>query len=199
MGGNKEPLPGLFNWPITGCRTLAPGPARWPGSRSSSPHLLPQHTWHPSTISSSCEGWVVEMLSPGLVEAAPYPAASNLCRRCHGVGVGLLELLLQPVHVCDFFLFQNHLNVFIFLFSFGNQARQTFFIINLMQLLTNKSWKRDLVFGSCTSYIDLHVGQIIKCKKKTRVGKRSNEGSLESKTASLVRADLGVGECGWYF
>lgn len=43
------------------------------------------------------------------------------------------------------------LNIFIFLFSFGNQARQTFFVINLMLLLTNKSWKRDLMFGSCTS------------------------------------------------
>lgn len=30
-------------------------------------------------------------------------------------------------------------------------------------------------------------------KKKTWVGKRSNEGSLESKAASLVRADLGGG------
>lgn len=151
MGGNKEPLPGLFNWPITGCRTLAPGPARWPGSRSSSPHLLPQHTRHPSTISSSCEGWVVELLSTGLVEAAPYPAASNLCRRCHGVGWGA-PLAPSAASSCLRFLsVPETLNIFIFLFSFGNQARQTFFVINLMLLLTNKSWKRDLMFGSCTS------------------------------------------------
>lgn len=142
MGGNKEPLPGLFNWPITGCRTLAPGPAQWPSSHSSSLYLLPQSTQHPSAAPVLGDGEAEDRAGKGRLlpregQAAPYLEASNLCRRCPGGS--LLQLLLQPVHfkipLCSW-----NIQLFYFL-SFQPRLSKLFLVLNLMLMLANKSWK----------------------------------------------------------
>ena len=144
MGGNKEPLPGLFNWPITGCRTLAPGPAQWPSSRSSSLHLLPQRTQHPSTISSSCAGWRRRRGQGWKREAA----SKQRTGRSLSGGIKTLQKMLwkesSSTSAASFILRTLFVletsNCFIPFLLDPDEAK-CFLILNLMLMLTNKSWK----------------------------------------------------------